>query len=220
MWCLTSCPAPTRRSRISQRSTISLKSQLGAGRRQCIRNIGRNWLQCLRLGRNNYWRLQIGSLFISECSDEAMKHSQICRYLCFSGGNMKVRWIILLVALAALMSGIQLYAHHSFAATYFEDKQQTVEGDLVQFLFRNPHSFVHVEGKDEKGETVRWAIEWGGGGQLGRQGVTRETLKPGDHVIIVGNPGRNPDDHRLRMLRLKRTSDGWIWGGRPGESFD
>ena len=133
---------------------------------------------------------------------------------------MKARWILLVVALAALMSGIQLYAHHSFAATYFEDKQQTVEGDLVQFLFRNPHSFVHVEGKDEKGETVRWAIEWGGGGQLGRQGATRETLKPGDHVVIVGNPGRNPDDHRLRMLRLKRTSDGWTWGGRPGESFD
>src|ERR1700746_4170082 len=71
------------------------------------------------------------------------------------------------------------YAHHSFAATYFEDKQQKVEGDLVQFLFRNPHSFVHVEGKDEKGETVRYAIEWGGGGQLGRQGVAGETLKPG-----------------------------------------
>jgi hypothetical protein len=108
---------------------------------------------------------------------------------------MKVRWIFLLVAAAALMSGIQLYAHHSFAATYFE-------------------------GKDEKGETVRYAIEWGGGGQLGRQGVTRETLKPGDHVVIVGNPGRNPDDHRLRMIRLKRTSDGWTWGGKPGESFD
>ena len=57
-------------------------------------------------------------------------------------------------------------------------------------------------------------------GQLGRQGVTRETLKPGDHVVIAGNPGRNPDDHRLRMIRLKRTSDGWTWGGRPGESFD
>ena len=65
---------------------------------------------------------------------------------------MKLRLIVLLVAAAALLSGIQLYAHHSFAATYFEDKQQTIEGDLVQFLFRNPHSFVHVEGKDEKGE--------------------------------------------------------------------
>jgi hypothetical protein len=134
---------------------------------------------------------------------------------------MKGRLIILLIAAAALMvPGIQLYAHHSFAATYFEDKQQTIEGDLVQFLFRNPHSFVHVEGKDEKNQPVRWAVEWGGGGQLGRTGVTRETLKSGDHVVIVGNPGRNPEDHRLRMIRLKRTSDGWTWGTRPGETFD
>ena len=133
---------------------------------------------------------------------------------------MKVRVIVFVIAAAALVSGIQLYAHHSFAATYFEDKQQTIEGNLVQFMFRNPHSFVHVEGKDDKGQAVTWAVEWGGGGQLGRQGVTRETLKTGDHVIIVGNPGRNPDDHRLRMLRLKRTSDGYTWGTRPGETFD
>jgi hypothetical protein len=133
---------------------------------------------------------------------------------------MKGRWIILLIASALLISGYQLYAHHSFAATYFEDKQQTIEGDLVQFMFRNPHSFVHVEVKDEKGQVIRWAVEWGGGGQLGRQGVTRDTLKSGDHVIIVGNPGRNAEDHRLRMLRLKRTSDGYTWGTRPGETFD
>ena len=67
---------------------------------------------------------------------------------------MRGRLLILLIAAAALLSGIQLYAHHSFAATYFEDKQQTVEGDLVQFMFRNPHSFIHVEAKDEKGQVV------------------------------------------------------------------
>jgi Family of unknown function (DUF6152) len=136
---------------------------------------------------------------------------------------MKVRLIILVLAAAALvsLSGIQLQAHHSFAATYFEDKQERVEGELVQFLFRNPHSFVHVEVKDPKGgEPIRYAIEWGGGGQLGRQGVTRETLKSGDHVIIIGNPGRNPEDHRLRMIRLQRPSDGFTWGGKPGETFD
>jgi len=134
---------------------------------------------------------------------------------------MRGRLLILLIAAAALLSGIQLYAHHSFAATYFEDKQQTVEGDLVQFMFRNPHSFIHVEAKDEKGQVIRWAIEWGGGGQLGRQGVTRETLKAGDHVVIVGNPGRNPEDHRLRMIRLRRTNgEPFTWGTRPGETFD
>jgi hypothetical protein len=135
---------------------------------------------------------------------------------------MKVRLIVLLIAAGMLfsISGSQLSAHHSFAATYFEDKQEKVEGDLVQFLFRNPHSFVHLEVKQANGEVVRYAVEWGGGGQLGRQGVTRDTLKVGDHVIIIGNPGRNPEDHRLRMIRLQRPSDGYTWGGRPGETFD
>ena len=135
---------------------------------------------------------------------------------------MKVRLIVLLIAAGTLISisGSQLSAHHSFAATYFEDKQEKVEGDLVQFLFRNPHSFVHLEVKDPSGQVVRYAVEWGGGGQLGRQGVTRDTLKVGDHVIIIGNPGRNPEDHRLRMIRLQRPADGYTWGGRPGETFD
>jgi len=118
-----------------------------------------------------------------------------------------------LVAGAMVVSSGRAYAHHSFAATYFEDKTQKIEGNLVQFLYRNPHSFVHVEAPDDKGTMQRWAVEWGAGGQLGRQGVTRETLKPGDHVIIVGNPGRNPEDHRLRMVNITRPSDGWKWGG-------
>ena len=135
---------------------------------------------------------------------------------------MKVRLIVLSIAAGMLfsISGSQLSAHHSFAATYFEDKQEKVEGDLVQFLFRNPHSFVHLEVKEPNGQVVRYAVEWGGGGQLGRQGVTRDTLKVGDHVVIIGNPGRNPEDHRLRMIRLQRPSDGYTWGGRPGETFD
>jgi len=126
---------------------------------------------------------------------------------------MKRTLLALVITAGAIVSGGRALAHHSFAATYFEDKTQKVEGNLVQFLYRNPHSFVHVEGPDEKGATQRWAIEWGAGGQLGRQGVTRETLKPGDHVIIVGNPGRNPEDHRLRMVNITRPSDGWKWGG-------
>jgi len=123
------------------------------------------------------------------------------------------RKLFLLLAAAALMAVVPAYAHHSFAATYFEDRTQSVEGELVQFLFRNPHSFVHIEAKDEKGEVIRWSVEWGAGLQLNRQGVTRETLKPGDHVIITGNPGRNAEDHRLRMRTIARPKDGWKWGG-------
>jgi len=105
------------------------------------------------------------------------------------------------------------HAHHSFAATYFVDKEVTVEGTLTQFLFRNPHSFVKVEAPDDKGQMVTWAVEWGGGAQLNQEHVTRDTLKPGDHVIVTGNPGRDPSDHRIRLHKIVRTSDGWKWEG-------
>jgi hypothetical protein len=111
------------------------------------------------------------------------------------------------------MAAVPAFAHHSFAATYFEDKTITVEGNLVQFMFRNPHSFVHIEAPDDAGKMETWAVEWGGGGQLSREGVSRDTLKPGDHVIITGNPGRNPEDHRIRMRSIKRPSDGFGWSG-------
>ena len=125
---------------------------------------------------------------------------------------MKIKLLVLAMA-AATVLGVRGYAHHSFASTYLEDQKVTVEGDVLQFLYRNPHSFVQVEVKDAKGNVVRWAVEWGGGGQLGSQGVTRDSLKTGDHVIIMGSPGRNPEDHRIRMMKITRPSDGWTWGG-------
>ena len=132
---------------------------------------------------------------------------------------MKRLWVVLLVAGACAL-GSTAYAHHSFAATYLEGQSVTIEGRLVQFLFRNPHSFVHVMVKEEDGQMVRYAVEWGGAGQLGGQGVTRETLKPGDVIVVTGSPGRNPADHRIRMVSLRRPKDGFGWGTKPSEVVD
>ena len=41
-------------------------------------------------------------------------------------------------------------AHHSFGATYEINKEMKLEGKLVQFVYRNPHSFVHIEAPDDK----------------------------------------------------------------------
>lgn len=123
------------------------------------------------------------------------------------------RTLVLLMLTAPLVTmPVPADAHHSFAATYSE-KVVTIEGDLVQFLYRNPHSFVHVMAPDPKGAVQRWVIEWGPGSQLLGQGVTRETLKPGEHVIITGNPGRTEADHRLRMRSITRPKDSWTWNG-------
>jgi len=119
-----------------------------------------------------------------------------------------------------MVASVPVAAHHSFPATYIVDSHIKIEGTVVQFLFRNPHSFVHLMVKEKDGTMVRYAVEWGGAGQLGGQGVSRETLKPGDYVVISGSPGRNPADHRVRMVSLRRPKDGFGWGQRPGEVVD
>jgi Family of unknown function (DUF6152) len=129
---------------------------------------------------------------------------------------MKAKALLFMAALLA--SAVVAYAHHSFAATYDEKQTITITGKVVQFSFRNPHSIVQVAVGDGD-DTIRWAIEWAGSTQLNNTGVQNDTLKYGDTVVVTGNPGRNPKEHRLRMRTVKRP-DGFSWGTRPGEVID
>jgi hypothetical protein len=124
------------------------------------------------------------------------------------------------MAAALMLSSVAAYAHHSFAATYDQSKTVTIEGKVAQFLIRSPHSFLHVLAKDENGVMQRWAIEWQGAAQLVDAGITKDTLKAGDPVIVTGNPGRAAEDHRIRMVTIKRTTDGFGWGNRQGQVVD
>jgi len=128
--------------------------------------------------------------------------------------SMKRSLVALLVAGASATLPAQ--AHHSFPATYFVDQKVTIEGTVVQFLFRNPHSFVHVLAPDKDGAMQRWAVEWGAGGALASDNVRNDTLKPGDKVVITGQPGRNPADHRIRMQAIEDKTSSWKWSGTFG----
>jgi hypothetical protein len=124
------------------------------------------------------------------------------------------------VAVIAALVAASASAHHSFGATYEVSKQIKLEGKIVQFVYRNPHSFVHIEAPDAEGATQRWAVEWGGTAQLTTAGVTRESLKVGDKVTIVARPSRVPGEYRVLMVNLNRPSDGFTWGRNAGEVVD
>jgi hypothetical protein len=125
----------------------------------------------------------------------------------------------LLIIAATLTTTAVALAHHSYGATYDMNKEIKLEGKIVQFVYRNPHSFVTVQAPDASGAAQRWAIEWSGTGQLGGQGVTRETLRAGDEILITGRPSRVTGEFRALMVSLKRPSDGFSWGSR-GEVVD
>jgi hypothetical protein len=130
---------------------------------------------------------------------------------------MKFTIFTLLIAMAALSSQ-PAAAHHSFAGTYDASKEITIKGKIVEVSLRSPHSFFFVESEDAKGTAQRWSIEGASASQFAQQGVTRDALKVGDQVEVIGNPARSmTTGFRARLLKITRPSDGWSWGTRAGE---
>ena len=124
--------------------------------------------------------------------------------------------------LAALMmtAAAPLRAHHSLVTSFQIDRTETVEGDLVELRWQNPHSVVYVNARNATGELHRYVVEWEAALQLMRQGVDHDTLKPGDHVIITGNPSRSDGDHSLHLRTIFRPKDGWRWQRRVRIAFE
>ena len=129
---------------------------------------------------------------------------------------MKVR-VLAIIAAAIVISGAGVYAHHSFAGTYIEHQVMKIEGDVVEFNIRNPHSFILIEVTEKDGKKVRWGGEWGGVTQLSQGGVTRFTLEVGDHLIIEGAPPRDSLDKKVLVRKVWRPATdkkpAWEWAG-------
>jgi hypothetical protein len=126
---------------------------------------------------------------------------------------------IALMIILSISAAMTVYAHHSVAALYDANKSIKIEGTIISFTFRSPHSALIVEAPDSQGAVHRWDVAWNAARELAGQNITRESLKAGDKVVITGNPGRRAEDHIVRMVTFLRPADGLSWGNRAGETF-
>jgi hypothetical protein len=114
------------------------------------------------------------------------------------------------ITFAALaLPAVPAWAHHSFAAAYNEGTSIAIEGDVVNYDYRNPHTFITVNVTDAEGKTVLWTAEWRAPRMLDSMGVTKDTIHPGDHIQITGAPGREAEDHKIHLKSIKRPADGF-----------
>jgi DNA/RNA endonuclease YhcR with UshA esterase domain len=102
-------------------------------------------------------------------------------------------------------------AHHSFAAEFDVNQPVTLHGTITRLEWINPHSWLHIDVKNEDGTTAKWMIEGATPNTLLRRGFTRETVKAGTEITIVGYRAKNganrangrdlilPDGSRLFM---------------------
>ena len=99
---------------------------------------------------------------------------------------MKAKRLAVAVGSALLLG--QAGAHHGFAGRYDENNPITLEGTVVELQLANPHAMLIFSVRDEAGRVVRWNGLLGTATSLIGDGWTRDTLKPGDRVRILGAP--------------------------------
>jgi hypothetical protein len=81
---------------------------------------------------------------------------------------------------------------------------------------KNPHSWVYFTAKDATGVVRQYGAEWANRSRLIQAGMTADTLKAGDQIVINGAPNRDATEYSVHLKGIRRPSDGWTWPMRAG----
>ena len=100
------------------------------------------------------------------------------------------RFMVLIILAALLVVSRPIFAHHS-AAEYDATKVVSVKGTVTQFEWSNPHAYIYLDVKDDKGDVEKWTVELASLGMLSRFNWRRDTVKPGDQITAFGNRARD-----------------------------
>jgi len=122
------------------------------------------------------------------------------------------RALFLVVASVSLLSSVPVSGHHALSE-YDDTRVVTIDGTLSEIRIKNPHSQLTIDAQGTAGPE-RWTVEWLAALVLRKEGVENATLKPGERLVITGNPSRDPRSHRLWLRTVTRPTDGWSWKGR------
>ena len=102
-------------------------------------------------------------------------------------------------------------AHHSFAAEFDANTPVKLRGVVVRMEWINPHSWLHIDVKNDDGTVTRWMVEGATPNTLFRRGFTKSSLPVGTELIVEGYRAKNgalrangrdimfPDGKRLFM---------------------
>lgn len=129
--------------------------------------------------------------------------------------NPRIVFLFVVLTISLAISG-PVFAHHSMSM-YDRGHDTTFKATITQFDWVNPHSQIIFNVADEHGNVEKWVAEGPGPNRLANHGWSKDSLKPGDQVTIVGN--RNKDGSTTMRFEKVILPDGQELVARPRSYF-
>jgi len=130
---------------------------------------------------------------------------------------MKLLYPLVLTA-AALLTAPLARAHHSFAAEFDRSKPVKLTGVVTKLEWQNPHIWFYLDVKNDDGTMTEWSVQAGAPSFLYRNGWRKDSVKPGDELIITGYSAKdgshNAFAQQVRLPDGRRVLGGAIIGAR------
>src|SRR6202795_3726911 len=103
------------------------------------------------------------------------------------GTQVKIkRLAVFLGAVGLLVLSAPVFAHHG-RSNYDVTHTVTLKGIVTEFEWINPHGLIHFDVPDGNGKVEKWVGETNSPNTLTRQGWSRNTVKTGDQITLVGH---------------------------------
>ena len=114
------------------------------------------------------------------------------------------------LAAVLVFTGIETARAHHSAAMFDAQHPRSLTGTVREFQWTNPHCYIQLVVRNERGEPEEWSLEMGAPVYLYNEGWRRSTVKAGDQLNVTIAPLRNGDKGGLLLKAL--TADGRALG--------
>jgi hypothetical protein len=104
---------------------------------------------------------------------------------------MRIKLSLVVAGIVLVAAAVPVRAHHAFASEFDAKKPVKFKGTVTKMEWINPHAWMHVEVKKPDGTSENWMIEAGSPNMLFRQGINKNTVKPGMEVVVDGYQARD-----------------------------